>query len=1059
MKNRFLRMGKSLFGAMCLLSMTGLTYSCTDDYDLDETVPPHLGGSLYDELRARDFTTMVKLIDDLGYKEVLSTTGSKTIFAASDSAYRAFFEKSGWIGTDGNPVRDYSNLSLSQKKLLLNGCMLNNAYVLEMLANTEGGGKNLCLRQASSASILDSVRYWKYDELPVSLNIPGTDAEGNATGDWRFWDKYATAERGGIYMVMDKTAPMTTHFLEGQMNEKNIKHRDIAFIVGDNNGWAEGANGGENRSYIYDSRVVEQDVVCLNGYIHVMDKAVVIPDNMAEVLRVNGTDDKMKQDPSTSTHYFSLLLERFSAPYYDYDLTDQYRKLQDIGTDSVYQKRYIADRSQSGKVTQSPDKKDLGANASLTYDPGWNQYAISSSVTKENDMAAIFVPNDESFVKYFIADESGKPGAGAGLMKRYGVLPNTVENLDVNLSQIPLDIVQPLLNNLMKDSFNETVPSKYMTIMNDAQDQMFDLNNPEFSSEEKFKERIKKVMLANNGVLYIMDRLITPADYAAVIAPALYSENTQIVKAVVRADDNFIEGSSYANAPLKKYYSTYLKAMQSNFSFFVPTDEGLATYGIVDPMSIASDNPMRFRYWTFEYQNKAGAKLPIRSQAYVYNMETGQNPGSDMVPVIGGVSGNKHESTDGLTSGSGLVTKTLLVDMIDQHILVHEDGKADELNSNKKFFTSRSGAPIVMVNNQKNNGGMGMQVDGGFQYQLNSVDGSANKHHCTVNEVHDMTQATNGYGNGMTYFLDRPMQATTRSVYNVLFKDDRFSEFFELCMTSFPEEDLKLLGLNMVQRFEANGEPSYKYEVDEVTGDTIDSTFVFDKLSNEDWKAEQNKYRIFIDEDGYIPAEKEKLVRFFNNYRYTIYIPTNEAVRDAIDNKGLPTYETIKAFIESKKTPDPESDLGYTMAKEDQETALAMITMLVNFVKYHFQDQSFYVDNVTSSGSYQTSCIDNKENVYMELSVEQTEGKMTVKGIGNASPVNVIAPYNLLARDANYNIAPKNTATTIKNSSYIVLHQVDNVLNFAPLSGGRYDAEWTTPKKAKSFVQRYRIRK
>ena len=1051
MKNRFLRMGKTLFGAMCLLSLTGLTYSCSDDYDLDETMPPHLGGSLYDELKARNFTTMVNLIDDLGYKEVLSTTGSKTIFAADDEAYKAFFAKSGWIGTDGNPVRDYSNLTTSQKKLLLNGCMLNSSYVLEMLSNTEGGGKNLCLRQTCSASILDSVRMWKWDELPVSKNIPGVDAEGNPTGDWRFWDKYATAERGHMYMVMDKTAPMMTHFLEGQMNEKNIKHRDIAFVVGDKNGWAEGADGGENRSYIYDSRVMEQDVVCLNGYIHVMDKAVVIPDNMAEVLRVNGTPEKMAQDPQTSTHYFSLLMERFSAPYYDYDLTDQYRKLKDIGNDSVYQKRYIADRSQSGKVTQSPDKKDLGANASLTYDPGWNQYAISSSVTKENDMAAIFVPNDASFEEYFLR------GGGRGLMERYGVVENTKENLDVNISQIPLDIVQPLLNNLMKDSFNETVPSKYMTIMNDAQDQMFDLNNPEYASEEKFKERIKKVMLANNGVLYVMDRLITPADYAAVIGPALYSENTNIVKAVVRADDNYIEGDSYANAPLKKYYSTYLKAMQSNFSFFVPTDEGLGFYGLVDPMSIASDNPLRYRYWRMEYQNKAGAKLPIRAQAYLYNMETGQSE-SDLVPVVGGVNGNKHESTNSLNQGSGLVVKTLLIDMIDQHILVHEDGQANELNTDKKFFTARSGAPIIMVDNQSANGNMGMKVDGGFQYQLNAVEGSANKHHCTVNEVHDMTQKTNGYGNGMTYFLDRPMQATTRSVYNVLYKTDEFSEFFELCNTSFPEEMLKLLGLNMVQRFEANGEPSYQYVVDEVSGDTIDSTFVYDKLSNEDWKAEQNKYRVFMDTDGFIPAEKEKLVRFFNNYRYTVYVPTNAAVRDAIENKGLPTYETIEAFIESKKTPSPEGE-GYVMAKEDQQTAIAMITMLVNFVKYHFQDQSFYVDNVTASGSYQTSCIDNKENVYIELGVNQTNGKITVEGAGNSAPVNVVAPYNLLARDANFDIVPKNGATSIKNSSYIVLHQVDNVLNFAPLSGGRYDAEWATPNKAKSFIQRYRLRK
>ena len=95
MKNRFHKMGKSLLGAMCLLSIGSLTYSCSDDYDLDETMPAELGGSIYSELKARNYTTVIRLIEDLGYKDVLSKTGSKTIFAASDDAYQAFYGTSG----------------------------------------------------------------------------------------------------------------------------------------------------------------------------------------------------------------------------------------------------------------------------------------------------------------------------------------------------------------------------------------------------------------------------------------------------------------------------------------------------------------------------------------------------------------------------------------------------------------------------------------------------------------------------------------------------------------------------------------------------------------------------------------------------------------------------------------------------------------------------------------------------------------------------------------------------------------------------------------------------
>ena len=100
-------------------------------------------------------------------------------------------------------------------------------------------------------------------------------------------------------------------------------------------------------------------------------------------------------------------------------------------------------------MTTGPDKKSLGVFPTLTYDPGWNQYAISASTTAENDMAAMFIPNDEAMEEYFLH------GGGQGLMDRYAKdKPVTKDNLYFNIQQMPLDVVQPLLNNMMKDSFN-----------------------------------------------------------------------------------------------------------------------------------------------------------------------------------------------------------------------------------------------------------------------------------------------------------------------------------------------------------------------------------------------------------------------------------------------------------------------------------------------------------------------------------------------------------------------------------------------------------------------------
>ena len=206
------------------------------------------------------------------------------------------------------------------------------------------------------------------------------------------------------------------------------------------------------------------------------------------------------------------------------------------------------------------------------------------------------------------------------------------------------------------------------------------------------------------------------------------------------------------------------------------------------------------------------------------------------------------------------------------------------------------------------------------------------------------------------------------------------------------------------------------------------------------------------------------LVRFFNNYRYTVYVPTNEAI-DAAKAKGLMSYDEIVEWMEAHREGATEETEG-TLSPENQKKAQAMITMLINFLKYHFQDQSLFVDHVTTNMAnadnadgmkYQTSCLDNVKNIYLSLHVKQSDNAITVTD-NTGEKVHVIAPNNLMARDMDFDGATSGGASSIKNSSYIVLHQVDKVLNFASLPNGRYDSEWATAAAARSFVKKYRIR-
>ena len=1025
-------MGMALLNA-ALLSTVGFT-SCADDKfhlkDYEESTPEFLGQSIYHELQNRgEFSTVLRLIDDLEYAEVLSKTGSKTLFVANDSAYGEFFKNNPW------GVTSYEGLSKNQKRVLLNNSMLNNAYVLEMLANTEGGGKNLCLRQGTSATASDSVTRWSVDDLPKTLSLTETD-----------WFSQLRSKGDSVYMALDATDPMMTHFLEGQMKNKNVTFGDVEKIMNDVPWIPEGTT---SFGFINDCRIIDGDIVCLNGYLHLLDKVLLAPGNMAEVIRSNG-----------NTNYFSAMLDRFAAPYYNEQLTRQYKALNDISADSIFEKRYISNRSQGGgKITKRPDGLSFGEQQFLPFDPGWNQYAVSSSTVKEQDMAAMFVPSDEAMLNYFVY------GGGTDLIQRYGIAENTEENLLVNLYQIPLHLIQPLIQNLMKDSFNESVPSKYLTIVNDAQDQMF----ASYTSEEAYKAHIDKCLLANNGVIYITNTVDAPADYASVIAPALISSNTQIVRSVVRADDNYIEGTSYNNAPLKQYFSTYLKAMQSNFSFFVPIDEGLEAYGYVEPASFATQpfgakSTNRY-YWSFKYDDKTrGAVIPVEATAYNYNLAKGQQPGTDKKK------GNSYVSkvTDNMSAGVGQQKRMNLIEMIDQHILVHDNPAG--VNDGRTYYLSRNGAPVRLTEKGTFEGkNIGMKVEGGYQVMINDpAEGYAeNDHKAEVLEGYDKTSTSNGYGNGMTYLIDRPIQPTMRSVYNH-FKANAelspFYEFYELANPDYVSDDL----------LRACG--YYKQEV--LDAKTGLPTGEFKDMSSADQQAEKLKFHVFARQNDnvqgtttYCPANNEQLVRFFNNYNYTIYVPTNEQVT-AARAKGLMTWNEIEEWVKGR-TNDYENELS----EADLAKARTMITVLVNFVKYHFQDQSVFVDNVTGTQQYQTSCIDNVTNSYLSLDVNQSPSTLSVLD-RSGKTVDVVASEemrNILARDICYN-ARAASASYIKNSSYVVIHQIDGYLNFnSPedykgiyfegdptkneMPVGNFDFwNYATPEELNAYTAKYRLR-
>lgn len=979
MNKRLAKMGKSATRALLAVSVCGAIYSCQDDYKLDNESPSWLGSSIYGYLEQQgNYTNFVKLIDDLNYKEVLARTGSKTIFVADDQAFSEFFQTNSW------GVRNYDELTQSQKKLLLNAAMINNAYLLEMMSSKEAGSgvndlpqKGLNLRRETASDITDSIPFLKGDDLPVNYNA---DEE-------HYWERF---REKGLYLVMDGTTPMITHFLTAQMANNEITSEDFQRLTG--------KTRSENDAFVYGSRVVEQDITCQNGYINRLDRVLVNPQNMAEVLRTNG-----------KTKIFSHLLDRFSLPIYDAALTQRAKDLYGEQIDSVFQKRYFANRSQGNATLYSdagtnPKENPTGNavfdknNQPLIFDPGWNTYQTDSKVSKEQDMAAIFSPSDKKMMEYFFG------GGGKSLIEAYAseyldqITPET-QDLDLvyhALDKIPRNVISAMLNNLMKESFNNSVPSKFESIKNSVQDAMFNKN------DDYHRNRIDTVLLANNGVIYVMDEVTTPAEYAAVSAPTYTETDKQIFRWAILSE-------TLGRIPTT--YSKYLLAMSSRFSFFVPAD---GNFWYIDPLSFY--NPSRdgsllvgraFQY-TWDTKNNA-------PKATAYNYKYDITTGTGTIDV-GGSS----------TSVSNDVMENRLKDMLETHTIIHEDHSAvtgiDETKTGvecaQHFYVSKNGCVVYVKDAEKRaTEGNPMTIGGGWQIDHDNL--------VQVTDFADQSEQTNGYGNGFAYTLESPLQPTIESVFSALHNNPNFKNFYELCQTD--AEVLQEIGITS--------------------------------------SAEKLKYNVFENNGGLPCYDKETgnkvsdatNVRFFNNYRYTIYVPTNEAI-DAAIAQGLPTWQDLRDLLELDLEVEERKEL--TKEEEDARNlkARAMATAIVNFVKYHFQDNSVFVDEpAIAPTAYETATMNSETRTYYKVTVSSAGGNtLSVTDLTNKT-YDVTSDRNIVVRDYITSKAGGVDKNMLTSSSSAVIHGINGVLNYKTLANGRYDADWSTEAKARAYLIKYRL--
>lgn len=824
----------------------GMMASCQKDELVPEDAKPEwLGASVYEELRSGThlsgtFNTYLRLVDDLGYAQVLSRTGSKTIFPANDEAFERFFRK--------NPygVSSYEQLTEGMKKQLLYSSMLDNAMLAGMLSNVKADDNNVsrgvALKHATNISVTDS----------ITTLYSGAQMPQNNT----YWDYY---RQKGINVVYDATRPMMVHFTREQMLANKITTTGADSDFGILRGEPVGTTiNNSDTAYIFQTKIVNQDVTCTNGYVHQVKDVIVPPGNVGQALRA---DD--------NTKLFSRILDYHCAPYYDATTTNGYNAwaLQNGRpvVDSIFQVRYFSDRSQDGAANiLDPMNALISTDKRLIWDPGWNQYYSSTNTALSlADIGAILVPTDDAVKEYFLPG-----GGGAYFIDLYGVpntgLPNTEENLPQNLDALQNygnGILTSFVNNLMQNSFVATVPSKFGTITNKGSGDFMGLTKDDI----QIKDGKYDVVVASNGVIYKMKEMIAPDEYQSVIGPAITYPDMSVMGYFSKDKTSGATASIFG---ADMYY--YLMAMKANYLYFIPSDAALQGC-YIDPISLGSSAPRALEF----YSHVEPVPGTERTQT-LYGVKI-----HDYDPATGTIDPNIRETVPNIVNSQGKSAYASQVyDLLNYNTVVLEAGASIKNN----YYLTKHGGAIRLSDFQDNGGVYSGYVSGGAQ-----IDNGA-----TPARIEQGWQEKNGWA----FRLDNVIQPSITSVSKLLNDNsDRFQSFLDMCTIFDETEVLEWAGIaSSLPEGVVGTPPQQRYIVfSGKSGKALDMNVNFYNGYNYTFYAPDNTAMEKAYELG-LPTYEE-IHELFDKYSV---VEEGEYPQDEIDEakaKALNMLVTLRAFV------------------------------------------------------------------------------------------------------------------------------------------------------------------
>lgn len=931
--------------------------SCQKDYLVPEgELPSWLGESIYKELQQAShlegtFNTYCRLIDDMGYADVLSRTGSKTVFPANDEAFARFFDG----GNNKFGVSSYDQLTRSQKAELLFSTMLDNAILVGSLSN----------QQNSSGNMMQGERIKYGTNMRLTFAVTQFEAQ-NMPANNKYFSRFKTEGRNKMLAVFDNTVAPLVHLTGEYMlnNNMTVAGEDCDFKILTGNDYNDGD------AYIFDHKVIKADVVCQNGYIHQLGEVLVNPGNMAEILRKN-----------SDTHYFSRMMDYYSFPYPDMTLTEQYNETADGSglQDTVFAIRYLSKNSQRSKLAQPTANVRVADNQLLDFDPGWNYYnpsTMSGNTDDDAEIAAILAPDDKAVEKYFLND-------AAYILKNLGdpTLPVTAPNLNAHLDAVynnDPSIFASILNNVMKSHLTKTVPSMFATVQNDA----FEFLDVTKNDIIRRSDGRHDVTIANNGVIYKMNKFFGPKIYNSVLGPASVYKDMRTMGEML--NDHQTTAGIPSTLGTDMYY--YLLSMKARYGVFIPTDSE-TQFIIIDPTSVKDEDGLKGL--RFRFDPTAHGSFHVLVKRYIYQ----SGPYNELSSYI------EEPGATEVNIESGRYNSQIK-DLLDYCTIVLADstetgkGNAQYGLYGNRFYKTKHGGTVI-VNGNKVAGGL--QAGDPSQWS-------------TITETFDANSSDAKIENGTVYRLDFPIQPTITSVMDILSRPEFYDKNADYDI-AIPEYDHFL---NFCLQF--NNEDIYTFAGILNGGET-------EAQKNSRLKA----YRIIDDNDNW---------GMLSAYNYTIYAPNYQAMIKAQKDMGLPTWKSIMAIVNDWESVKDE--YGFNSQNQAAEYVREQIGKMNKFVRYHTQNSALFADRyfknfdpetglTTPEPSFSTFC-SNSIGIAQKLAVSGGNDRLSVKDeTGTTVTINAkSATANLIARDIV--TSGNGSEKTLESSSFITIHGIDTPL-------------------------------